>query len=48
MLQADGVIDKNYKQSNVRILLFLKDSYRSKTDATKDDYLYNLAAAYPT
>ena len=48
MLQADGIIDENYKQSNVRILLFLKDSYRSKTDATKDDYLYNLAAAYPT
>ncbi len=47
MLQADGIIDKNYKQSNVRILLFLKDSYRSKTDTTKDDYLYNLAAAYP-
>ena len=48
MLQTDGIIDKNYKQSNIRILLFLKDSYRSKTDSTKNDYLYNLAAAYPT
>lgn len=48
MLQTDGVIDENYNQSSIRILLFLKDSYRSKTDFTKDDYLYNLAAAYPT